>query len=76
MTSQSIADDVTMTRELWRDHVNNGIDIYIDDIDFIHGDIRGRLCKKYRLTHWDLMKPYGAHEMACYPRRHHNMLIQ
>ena len=27
MTSQSIADDVTMTWQLWRDHVNN--DIYL-----------------------------------------------
>ena len=25
MTSQSIADDVTMTRQLWRDHVNSDI---------------------------------------------------
>ena len=25
MTSQSIADDVIMTRQLWRDHVNNDI---------------------------------------------------
>ena len=25
MTSQSIADDVTMTRQLWRDHVNGHI---------------------------------------------------
>ena len=25
MTSQSIADDVTMTRQLWHDHVNNDI---------------------------------------------------
>ena len=25
MTSQSIVDDVTMTRQLWRDHVNNDI---------------------------------------------------
>ena len=25
MTSQSIADDVTLTRQLWRDHVNNDI---------------------------------------------------
>ena len=25
MTSQSIADGVTMTRQLWRDHVNNDI---------------------------------------------------
>ena len=25
MTSQSIADDVTMTRPLWRDHMNNDI---------------------------------------------------
>ena len=25
MTSQSIADDVTMTRQLWRDHVNRDI---------------------------------------------------
>ena len=32
MTSQSIADDVTMIRQFWRDHVNN-------DIYFIHGDI-------------------------------------
>ena len=44
MTSQSIADDVTMTRHLWHDHVNN--DIYNSlDIDFIHGDIHGRSCK-------------------------------
>ena len=25
MTSQSVADDVTMTRQLWRGHVNNDI---------------------------------------------------
>ena len=25
MTSQSIADDVTMTRQLWRDHMNSDI---------------------------------------------------
>ena len=25
MTSQAIVDDVTMTRQLWRDHVNNDI---------------------------------------------------
>ena len=43
MTSQSIADDVTMTRQLWRDHVNG--DISSLDIDFIHGDIHEQSCK-------------------------------
>ena len=45
MTSQSIADDVTMTRQLWRDHSL--------DINFIHGDIHVRSCKNnwlYTLT--------------------------
>ena len=45
MTSQSIADDVTITRQFWCDHVNS--DIYSLDIDFIHGDIHGRLRKTY-----------------------------
>ena len=27
MTSQSIADDVTITRQLWRDHMNNNIQL-------------------------------------------------
>ena len=45
MTSQSIADDVTMTRQLWRNHViSNPL-----DIDFIHGDIHDRSCKNYCL---------------------------
>ena len=39
MTSQSIADDITMTRQFWRDHVNS-------DVDFIHDDIHNRSCKK------------------------------
>ena len=39
ITSQSIADDFTITRQLGRDHVNS-------DIDFIHGDIHSRSCKK------------------------------
>ena len=43
MTSQSIADDVTMTRQLWRDHDND--DISSLDIDFIHGDIHDQSCK-------------------------------
>ena len=43
MTSQSIADDVTIARQLWRGHVNSDISL---DIDFIHGDIHGRSCKK------------------------------
>ena len=33
-----------MTRQLWRDHVNS--DINSLDIDFIHGNIHGRSCKK------------------------------
>ena len=47
MMSQLIVDDVTMTRQLWRDHVNNDISISNSlDIDFIHGDIHGLSCKK------------------------------
>ena len=48
MTSQSIADDDTMTRQLWRDHVNNSL-----DVDLIHGDIHDRSCKEtqYLLIH-------------------------
>ena len=43
MTSQSIADGVTMTWQLWRDHmISNSL-----DIDFIHGDIHGRSYKKH-----------------------------
>ena len=45
--SQSIADDVTMSWELWRYHVNS-------DIDFIHSDIHGRSCK-------NLLLPLMAH---------------
>ena len=44
ITSQSIVDDVTMTRHLWPDHVNRDIDLL--DIDFVHGDIHGGSCKK------------------------------
>ena len=40
--SQSIADDVTMTRQLWLDHVINDI-----LLDFIHSDIHGQSCNKY-----------------------------
>ena len=41
MTSQSIGNDVTMTRPLWREHViSNSL-----DIDFVHGDYHGRSCK-------------------------------
>ena len=42
ITSQSIGDDVTMTRQLWRDYVISNY----TDVDFIHGDIHGRSCKK------------------------------
>ena len=45
MTSQSIADDVTMTRQSWCDHVN-GVSNSLD-IDFIHGDIHDRSSKGY-----------------------------
>ena len=38
LTSQSIVHDVTITRQLWRDHVDSDISL---DIDFIHG----RSCK-------------------------------
>ena len=44
MMSQTIADDITMTRQLWHDpfmSVPNSL-----DIDFIHGDIHGRSCKE------------------------------
>ena len=43
MMSQSIADDVTMTRQLWCVTwivISNSL-----DIDFIHGNIHGRSCK-------------------------------
>ena len=43
ITSQSIADYVIMTRQLWRDHMNNDNSL---DIDFIRGDIHGRSCMK------------------------------
>ena len=33
----SSVDDVTMTKQLWRNHMKS-------DIDFIHGDIHGRSC--------------------------------
>ena len=45
MTSQSIADDVTITRQLWRQHmkisISNSLDIY-----FTHGDFHNWSCKK------------------------------
>ena len=44
MTPQMNADDVVMPKQLWRNQVNN--DIRLVDIDFIHGDIRGRSYKK------------------------------
>ena len=52
MTSQSIADDVTMTRQLWCVTwivISNSL-----DIDFIHGDIHGRSCKNvpFIIKHW------------------------
>ena len=43
MMSQLIADDVTMTRQLWCD--------ISSDINFIHRDIHGQLCKKHS-SHW------------------------
>ena len=56
MTSQSIADDVIMTRQLRRDHaIPNSL-----VIDFIHGDIHGGSCKK--LSSYDkvgLIQMYG-----------------
>ena len=60
MTSQSIGDHVTMTRQLWREHVkaiSNSL-----DIDFIHGDIHGRSCKKTNYS------------TACYNMRIYNIL--
>ena len=45
MKSQSIGDDITMTRQLWREHViSNSL-----DIDFIHNDIHD--ANKWYLTH-------------------------
>ena len=36
MTSKSIAGDVTMARQLWRDHVNNDIELVIKQCYIIH----------------------------------------
>ena len=47
MTSQLIVDDVTITRQLWHDHVNDDISL---DIDLIHGDIHGWSCKNLWYT--------------------------
>ena len=50
MTSQSVADDVTMTRQLWRVMwivISNSL-----DIDFIHSDIHDWSCKKVSLLQW------------------------
>ena len=52
MTSQSIADDVTMTKQLWCVTwivISNSL-----DIDFIHGDIHDRSCKNvpFMIKHW------------------------
>ena len=46
MTSQSIADDVTMTKcdAITCIVISNSL-----DIDFIYGDIHGRSCKKIRV---------------------------
>ena len=46
MTSQSIADDVTIPRQLWYDAITWIMISNSLDIDFIDGDIHGRLCKK------------------------------
>ena len=42
MTSQSIADDITMTRELWHQHMKDDI---LLDIDYILGNIHGQSYK-------------------------------
>ena len=52
MTSQSIADDVPITRQLWREHVKMISSLL--DIDFIHDDFHGRSCKKQHI-------PYKMH---------------
>ena len=49
MTSRSIADDVTITRQLWRDHVNN--DIYISSLltaVFMAGRVRTENLSVYK----------------------------
>ena len=46
MTSQSIADDVIMSRQLWREYVKR--DNYSFDMDFIHANIHSRSWKNYR----------------------------
>ena len=43
MTLQSIADDVTITRQSWRDHVNS--DIWLFRYQFYSRDIHSRSCK-------------------------------
>ena len=48
-------DDITMTRQLWRDHVNSAISL---DIDFIHSDIHGRLCKKLVISRTNILSIY------------------
>ena len=50
MTLQSIADDVTMTRWIV---ISNSL-----DIDFIHGDIHDRSCKKITLPIFDITMDY------------------
>ena len=48
--SQSIADDITMTRQLWCEHVKS--DSF--DIDFVHGDIQGLHVRNENIV-WDLL---------------------
>ena len=43
MTSQSIAEDVTRTKQLWHDHMNSISNSL--EINFIHGYIHGRSCE-------------------------------
>ena len=65
MTSQSIADDVTMT-SLWHDHNCDMITWTVIskslDIDFIHGDIHGRSSKNDAYMHHSpVMSQYTKH---------------
>ena len=60
MTSQSIVDDVTITRQLWRNHVNS--DIELVKHRFFYCDIHDRSCKKLQSVFTEELTPYLARE--------------
>ena len=68
MTSQSIADDVTINRQLWNDHVNNGI--LLVRYRFIYGDIHDWSCEKIYFGHVK-MTMHITLLFAFYPQRYY-----